>query len=360
MGQTQLRTGRAAVPVPVQRSASDDALPFETRRSNALDRIFKLLHPPGDLAKDVPPGAMVLWDPPDASGAMPTALLVGARAEVARNAPVEGVELRQLSPDAQVTYSRLTELTQASPLGRLALQDLLLKGTFEQCAQPLKALVDRKLATGVDRRELASALLRELSTPSCIDQKLRGTCAATSASIALASHDPAEYARLVVDLCSTDSTRLKNGDVISPFIGPRQEYDGGRSISQRMLIPALMEYANGDEPYRDEQSTHGLMRMETERLMGGLFGGDAELITEATGLKQSSARLVREACERREPMLASLPYGGQTSHMVNVSHIIPNERGDYVAYFNPWGREEAMPLEEFARQVDSLIHARTP
>ncbi len=322
-------------------------------------------------------------DPEDVNA--PTGGLDEVRAAklVEANAELEAAELEKLSPQERAQYqSVMSELEQQDdPKAQLALQKLLFEGKLPgaEDAQGGGTLLENlaglanpcgvPLAEGVDRRELLADVVREVAVPSAIAQHQRGTCAATVVGIHLADESPAEYVRLMTGLASpSGEVELANGDVITREEGTIGDDGSGRSLSQRLIEPAFMEYANGadldydnaSDEHRDEDGNKvhtGLYSSQVDRLLEGVFDHRFENrdgINTEEEREEAWDELVDEVENEGREVEVGVRWG-TGGHKLLVTDISQDASGqEFVTYVNPWGKTETLPKEEFLDRLQNM------
>ncbi len=138
-----------------------------------------------------------------------------------------------------------------------------------------------------------------------------------------------------------------------------QAADGGRTVSARLLQPALMEFANGGRKYDNTADKHsngksGLSAKESERILESLTGKGYDTI-DVSGKKIQQKKLdaafdkIEKAVGRGRRVPCSL-FWTEQGHEVLVSKV----RNDRVYYINPWGKEESLSVSEFKSRLTSV------
>ena len=178
--------------------------------------------------------------------------------------------------------SRLVEVFAAAPAGRTALTALAgANGGADRLAgrdlrggtmlSHLSTIATGTLAAGIDRGELLASTMAEVANPSLIEQKRQGTCAATTVSLQLVARSPAEYVRLLAGLSSRGgSTPLADGSPLRRVDASITDKATHRSISERLLQDAFMDFANGTIRY-SIAGNNGVSSSERSRLQSALF-----------------------------------------------------------------------------------------
>jgi hypothetical protein len=292
------------------------------------------------------------------------------------NRSLEEQALSQLPPEAQAQYRKVAAGLAADPQARLALQLLLVDGKLpgapsaangDNLLAGLAKLVEQAVYPGMDRAELLGDLVQEIAFPSAINQGPVLTCTVTAMQIKLAMENPAEYVRLVSGLASPEGkVALANGVVIERKAGIEGE-ESLRSMSSRLLAPALMEYGDGaDYTYDPKTDLHydkngkafnpGLVGPEIERAWEGLFGKPATQINVPPAKPEEAAQQVADQVASGGTVVVGLRQDAGGGHAVLVTGV----RDGRVYYTNPFGYEESMPLAEFeARLYTAVLPAPT-
>ncbi|MGE3727378.1 MAG: papain-like cysteine protease family protein [Candidatus Sericytochromatia bacterium] len=199
--------------------------------------------------------------------------------------------------------------------------------------------------------DIIRGTLQEIAFPESINQHSRGTCAATTAQIALAVKNPEKYINIVSSLVSQagscPSTLVPlNKDIEMKRVTDTDLPDNsGRSISSRIIQSAFMQYAKGAEKYENTSQGGGLVSRQTECLMKNLFSDKSWQLVEkdfgAIGLPPA----VKQTLEKGIPVstgLGSLSSGGRGGHRILITGI--DEQKIY--FMNPWGKLQQMPIED--------------
>lgn len=343
-------------------------------REEAVTRARELLEGPVKAAKQAD-GSIVVEDPTDVNSSSD---LRGRRAEeaarqVADNAALEGEALDKLSPQDRARYLALKKTLQTTstdkpngdPVAALALQAMLLEGKLPggELLKNLSKLNQQKLGEGIDRQQLLGDVVQELAVPEAIAQHNRGTCVATSIEIQLVQKDPAEYVRLVSGLASPEGqVTTRGGDVLKVEEGALTDTTG-RSLSQRLLAPALMELGNGRADYSNADDKHhggdvdgrsGLTAAQADVVLESLYGRDyAFLNTPGEKEKKAGTEFVLSELEAGRNVLVGLQWG-TGGHKVLVTGTETRDGVDYVKIINPWGREELIPKDDFEQRLRNV------
>lgn len=301
-----------------------------------------------------------------------------AKAQVEANRALEKEKLATMSPQDQEKYQQVQKELQAAndPVAELALQKLLfedkLPGAKDVKGQGttldnLATLANpcTQLADGLDRGKLLSDVVQELATPDAIAQHTKNTCGPTAASIYLAMNNPAEYVRLATGLASpSGQVELANGATLQRVDNTIADDGSGRSTSQRLMEPALMDYANGPLGYDNARDVHTIGGIGT---VPGALPFMMEPVLEAvTGQQFDSIDLVypwartqvmdniKALTDQGKQAMVMTQYtdaGMQGLHWITVTNVTD----DQVTYVNPWGREETISRQQFEDMLRGYV-----
>ncbi len=294
---------------------------------------------------------------------------IAAQAQVDANAELEEAALKDFTPEQREQYEAVKQacLDANDPVAALGLQKMLLEGKLPgptdlagegTTLDHLATLADPNtpLAQGVDRAALVTDLVQELATPSAVNQNPKGTCAPTAIAVQLAIQNPAEYARIVAGLASPDGeVELAGGTTLQREPGTEVDDGSGRSQVQRLMAPAFMEMANGDENYNNRTDAgRGAWADELDVLYEQVWGRpmSSEVYgTDATPEEQAAAMETMDDVLRAGGLVPMAIEYGTGLHKVLVTGTETIDGVEYVKYINPWGREERMPRDEFEGHV---------
>jgi hypothetical protein len=295
--------------------------------------------------------------------------------QLEKNEPVVEQQLATLPPEDQQRFEEMNAILvkHGDDDGRLSLQTMFLENKLDTTTMTeLHRLATSTKGAGVEPRgddAVFRETVRELAVPDRIDQGFRGTCGATVPLIQLAREDPCEYARLVRGLSSPEGTvTTKGGGEIARIEDFADDDSSGRSTTQKLLAPALMEYANGKlASYDNTTDKHdvigydlgsGLYGVQTEALLETLRGRDYEQLEkpswEFNGLGVAPtfdahpARLsdVEQQLAQGKTVPVGMEWGDANDkmhgrHKVLVTGVTEENGQKYVEYVNPWGRASA-------------------
>lgn len=293
--------------------------------------------------------------------------------------------LGKLSPQDRESYQTVASQVDSDPASRLLLRDLLLDGRLpggndlaegKSLLENLASLAKQPLADGIDRKELLADVLAHVEDPITISQRQQNTCGPTTGQLLLARQEPAEYVRIAAGLASPDGkVTLQNGDKIQREDDWNARTDDNRTMGNRLMQTALMEYANGKFDYDNVNDTRkvnlgpvgldipGLLPNEMVNLAEALTGGDHKIDFSIMSDRVSPA--FQDALDKAGPgseIPVLINYNVEGSGVTSVSpHYVlvtgyDAETG-LVNVSNPWGREEQIALAELQRH---LIAAMPP
>lgn len=229
------------------------------------------------------------------------------------------------------------------------------------------------------RTSLLRSALQELAYPERIEQHSKGTCAPTTVQILLALKNPVQYLNILKDLASpsgqVSSAHLHGPARIEREADTLKDDKSGRSLSSRLLQPAFMEYANGEENYDNAKDRNisgdkeypGLDEKGAVRLNAALFGEQAYQLRYLhadpdpawTGFVKPSQlkQELEQALSRGEPVPVGLRWG-ESAHKILLTALDPVE--DKAFFMNPWGELQNMPLEVFYARLESASLPKLP
>lgn len=296
----------------------------------------------------------------------------GAREQLKTSAPLETEALRGLG-ERQSQYQQLRARFADDAFSSVALQMMLLEGKFEDLKKTdhedllgaLTYLQTAPLHAGIDRHTLLRDLIREVATPTAINQKSRGTCTVTAFQIFMAERHPGEYVRLVTGLAGPDGeVRTRSGSVVKRV--PTTELTDGtnRTLSSRLWQPAMMDLGNGpDQTYSNDKDSSfdasgadqgaGLALHSLGLVVSGVMGKEATLVSEPAKVFGT----IQEATTKGMSVLAALRWDSKPDAKDKNHEILVTKVSEDRVYFaNPHGREESLPLSDFkARAYTALV-----
>ncbi|PIQ23257.1 hypothetical protein COW36_18825 [bacterium (Candidatus Blackallbacteria) CG17_big_fil_post_rev_8_21_14_2_50_48_46] len=228
------------------------------------------------------------------------------------------------------------------------------------------------------RMTLIRSALQELAFPEKIEQHSKGTCAPTTVQILLSLKNPELYLQLLADLASPSGEVAR--DHLNGNRGMEREADtliddrSGRSLSSRLIQPAFMEYANGDQSYDNQKDRNsdgkseysGLDEKGAVRLSEALFGAGSYAFRYVhahpdpswQGFEKSEILFneIQTALSQGEPVPVGLRWG-ESAHKILLTALDPSDQKAY--FMNPWGEMQTMPLETFRQRLDSASLPRS-
>lgn len=300
---------------------------------------------------------------------------------LAQNAELEALALARLSSEDQARYQALRTALASDARAQLALQTMLIDGRLPgepamgttndgkndlgpmTLLEQLEYLSTAPTATGLfGASSLLSTVVKEVAFPEMINQGNRGTCTVSATLIGLAMENPAEYVRLVTGLASpTGTVLMANGDLLERE--PDTVGDDGvqRTISQRLLAPALMEYGDTGSDYdNSDPQAGGLWHDAHARVAQALFNrtfDHNQSITTWFGVGYSNANKAIEAFQAGEwPVLMIVEFPDwDSTHVVLVTGVEVVNGETFVTYANPWGQVERVSYEELSSKILGTI-----
>jgi hypothetical protein len=302
---------------------------------------------------------------------------------VKANQELEVAALRKLPSARHAEYLAVRKaLEQATdPVAVLSLQKLLLDDALPgekayigntDVLSGLHGLLTQRLASGVDRAALLTDAVQELAWPPSVAQGDRNTCAPTVVQIHLMLEHPAEHLRLLSGMASPGGrVTLRGGRELVREPGAESQEIYKRSTPQRLLSPAMMEYANGTEQYDPERDIHldvngqetwgGLSPAQVDHLLEGIHGGEFAFADMVYGNDSRDAAwaLMEEELQSGNSVVAGIRWrnGG---HKVLVTGLETAEGLDWVRIINPWGQEERLPREGFIAALRNINYRPSP
>ncbi|HEY9841675.1 MAG TPA: hypothetical protein V6D23_14525, partial [Candidatus Obscuribacterales bacterium] len=266
--------------------------------------------------------------------------------------------------EGQYVNSVLSSLQQLADTGRLSKEVLVNLTALTDDNQLQAQLKPQKQA-------LIRSVLQEIAFPEKISQHSKATCAPTTCQIVFAVKDPAAYVKLVAGLASPAGKGTPDGAIVREP-GTETDDKSGRSLSSRLIQPALMEFGNGAFDYDNVNDKHiGLGAMSIYSGFSGLgIEGTAAILNKLMPAQTYTQtykpmhrdepngteifRQVKEQTGKGTPISAGLRWGND-SHEILVTKL--DEQAKLAYFMNPWGELQSMPLEEFSKR---LIMAAIP
>lgn len=222
--------------------------------------------------------------------------------------------------------------------------------------------LDAKLRS--QQGELIRSVLQDVAFPDKINQHSKATCAPTTVQIIFATRKPAEYVALVANLASSAGKGLPEDptsdseETIVREPGTEVDDKSGRSLSNRLVQPAFIEYANGkgndynNATDKDSKGNSGLHINGTARLMQKLMPDEDHRAAMFNPNLSEGIDAVKELTDKGHLVTAGLSWGND-AHQVLVTKIDTQNK---LAYFmNPWGELQTMGLDEFQKRLASAV-----
>lgn len=268
-----------------------------------------------------------------------------------------GAGVTGVGSEGHYTNSILTSVRELLVNKRLTPAVLTQLGKLSDPAQIHSELQSQQTA-------LLRSALQDIAYPDKINQHAKGTCGAATIQILLAVKDPARYLSLLADLAGPSG---RSGE-LSVEPDTRVADNSGRSISNRLIQPALMEYANDDKDYSNATDLHsdgsnGVFPDGTERLLNVLLPDmDYQLINLLDGKPggpkpEELIDQIDKATADGEPVPVGMRWG-TAGHAILVTKI--DKAADKVFYMNPWGELQTMSLFEFTDRIQTAAMSLKP
>jgi hypothetical protein len=237
--------------------------------------------------------------------------------------------------------------------------------------QPLNA----KLAGDTTSGTVLRGVLRDIVNPNRIDQGTAPTCTVTSIQFELAADEPAEYTRIMADLCGpAGKAKMRGGGELQIESGDAARAARDlRSASQAIFQTAAMEYANGKfldfDPVsgrstdtRTGETYVGIKPSQLANLLSKLFGvtySTDNLKDEKEGAKVlETLRGFDARGARNRPIILHIDQGDY-NHAVTLERVTDGR----VQYRDPYGVLRSMPEALFAKYVMTVqrpVDTRVP
>jgi hypothetical protein len=285
--------------------------------------------------------------------------------------------LRDMTPARRQTFKSLENIVRGNPRALNALENLLTLGKLDDRAlvgggdllSHLDTLATQRLGSGIDRAALLGQVLVELNDPLTINQQTKNTCGATVVQMELALRNPAEYARIIAGLSSSGGrATLVSGQTISRVADWRAA-DGGRSLSSKLMQPALMNAAAAGHYNNTQDSVvqrdgaapgAGLYSYEENRLLNAALGGQATSYSlPSQGGRDSTDSMLRHAADalaQNKAVVALIRSNGATgAHYV----LVRGNRDGSVSYVDPTGATCTIGVNQFKDKLLSVNIGQT-
>lgn len=227
---------------------------------------------------------------------------------------------------------------------------------------------------GIPPTELMLSALHDVAAPSNINQRDYLSCAATSAQMQMAIHQPAEYMDMVQTLASGESYTFENGSNYqirpddSPLTDLGVDTRGNplamrRTPSAMVVQNAFMEILDGNHNYQSQNDNSGnsadrpnigLQRDNMPGLLTAIVGRTVprpvDLNRAGPTARQNEAQNVLNSATPENPILVGMRWGTDsrgehTEHAVNV--IGYDSTTQRVNLMNPHGHIVSIPRAEF-------------
>jgi hypothetical protein len=235
----------------------------------------------------------------------------------------------------------------------------LLSNLARLAQQPLNA----KLAGDTTTESVLRGVLRDVVNPNRIDQGTAPTCTVTSMQFELVADEPAEYARLMADLCGpAGKATMRGGGELKIESGDAAALARDwRSASQTIFQTAAMEYANGRFLDFDPVAGKSVDTRTGEEQRGIKPSQQANLLTRLFGVQYSTDNLKdeKEGAKVLETLRGFDARGAQNRPVIlhidqgDYNHAVTLERitGGRVQFRDPYGVLRSMPEELFPKVV---------
>lgn len=298
------------------------------------------------------------------------------KAQVEGNRAREAFALSKLPSEQQSQYQAILKvIPENDPDARLCLQEMLLDGRLPgkkdlqgkgDLLKNLSTLSEQPMQADLakERGTLVGDLIQEMYDPTCIAQKGKNTCGATTVQIILAERNPAEYVRLMGGLASPEGKAEAAGGTISRQPGTAADDGTNRSIGTRLMAPAFMDFANGGFSYDSASDSTdlkvmdfaGLVDFQVKSLASGILGEKyKDLMVGPMTSAEAALKEAGKVATPDSPVIASLTYGGDDlmgdGHYIQITGV----KDGKVSYINPWGQVERMDEAQFKQHLISVL-----
>jgi len=178
--------------------------------------------------------------------------------------------------------TRLSGALANDPAAQAALKSLESRGKLKPNAEGKNKLMDQ-LSRLSGNPEMLSQVLKDVAHPGKIEQgKDNKFCAQTATLANLARENPARYARMAADLSTTGSSKVSNGVTVRAQTDLDPSKMGSMSATQRLMAPAMAEFANGAGMEVDARGvSHATDGRKTDRTMAGTTSTGMERMQQA-------------------------------------------------------------------------------
>ncbi len=296
----------------------------------------------------------------------------------AAHGPAFQASYDKLSADDRARFDRVAAALGNQPGAVKRLEALLVDGKLTDTKdlkggasllENLDRLASQPLAPEIDgkRADLLAATIREVHDPTAVAQGHKNTCGAATVQSHLAASSPAEYVRLVAGLAGPEGmVAMQNGGTLKRDANFMDSSDNGRTISSRLLQPAIMDRASVGKYDNKADGTPipgldvaipGMFPHGMAGVMGELTGEGRETVWNTPGFENHAYESGTPASPM--PVLVNYPGDGKDladkvgPHWISVIGV-DKEKGT-VTYRNPWGQEETVSQKEFDKHVYAVV-----
>ena len=266
--------------------------------------------------------------------------------QVAQKA-IKELQNKVVGEDVALPYLSLLVLHRQPPMD---------KTTLTKVVRKLSMMFERDYDHRAgEPKDLILSALHDIAAPSNISQLKTRNCVAACIQIRLALCDPLTYLDMLDTLAQNKTYTTKAGKQIEPnwnFTHEKKKWfgmDSRRPLATAIIQDAIMDYANGAQPFDSQKNIFGLMQWQISKGMNAFSPNRYRIISD--GLHNSNNRswqkLLEEEPSYDNPVLNIMTYGTPdgAAHAVLVVDIDTEE--ELVTLINPWGRCETMPVAMF-------------
>lgn len=284
----------------------------------------------------------------------------------------------KLSADDRARFDRVAAGLGDQPGAVKRLEQLLTDGKLTgakdlrggaSLLENLDKLASQPLAPEIagQRADLLASTIREIHDPTAVAQKHKNTCGAATVQSYLAASNPAEYVRLVAGLAGPEGkAEMQNGGVLKRDANFMDGSDKGRTISSRLLQPAIMNRssigsydnkADGTPIPGLDVAIPGMFPSGMAGVMGELTGEGRKTVWNTPGFENHAY----EGGTPSKPMPVLVNYPGDGPGLEDkvgphwISVIGVDKAKGTVTYRNPWGQEETVSQKEFDKHVYAVV-----
>lgn len=216
-----------------------------------------------------------------------------------------------------------------------------------------------------ENANLLESVVDEVAYRANITQNEKASCCSGAVSLAFAGLPPSEYVRLLKEMTSAETNgqaTLTSGDTIEfseRFLVEDRDRAlwSSRTVSERLLQGALMQYAVGPDMMYDPETDRaygtingqygevvGLLDHQWERLIEGAFSPADSNLGVVPAQLQGREHL-QQMIDQGQPVFAKVQWdvnGKHASHAVLVNYVRQNEAGEWVVGISQsWDKGEA-------------------